>query len=346
MISHEAKGARTVLEETHITPAYGIRMWPKLVAQVDSSKRAVRVSALLVLCEELRNPANMIGCIESGVVGVLNVQISSDPDPLTRYHASKALIVCALDANGRNAMLVSNTIEAMRSAMDDAEDAVRRHVYKALVELSTGNVQGVRALIAAQYPAALVGKAAHEVVGLQPLVLELLCNCLSNDDGLEAALGNSAIETCLMLLQHPATAVRSQATRTLNRLCLTEIAKKIAIEAGAVRALVFLIKDPERLIRSAAMGALMALTTTDQGKRAMVSCESISLLIDLLHEGHNILTINTLKCIANVAVHPKIQEQLRDSKDCLGTLAHMSVHDNELISKHACIAQKAILWEP
>lgn len=339
-------------DETHIMAAFGAGMCPKLVGEVQSAKRAVRVNALQVLCDEFKNPASVVGCVEAGVIEVLNEQASSDSDPLTRHRASKALRICAYDANGRRAMLAANTAHAVSCALNDDENDVRQHVYEALIELSTGNIEGVRALIGANYPATLVGKAANEVVALQPFALQLLCNCLYDDRGLEDALGHSAVETCITLLGSFDTAVRREAANTLSTLCFAEMAKMSAIQGEAVKILITLLKDPDQLVRSAAAGALMAITTTDEGKRAMVppdttgEIESVTLLVGLLREGYDILTTNTLKCIANVAVHPMVREQMKNSKECLELLSKLCVSDNALIAKHASIAKKAVLWRP
>jgi hypothetical protein len=352
LVLHEAKGAAIMMDESHITPAFGAGMCPKLVGEVESAKRAVRVNALLVLCDEFKNPASVVGCIEAGILNVLNEQACTDPDALTRYRASKALCICSQDANGRRAMLSAKTAEALLPALDDKGSDVRQHIYDALVELSTGSIEGVHALIAASYPATLVSKAANEIVSLQPLALRLLCNCLYDDKGLEDALGHSAVETCIALLGSFDTAVRREAANTLSTLCFAEMAKMSAIQGDAVQVLITLLGDSEQLVRSAAAGALMAITTTDEGKRAMIppdvqgEIQSVSLLIGLLREGHEVLTTNALKCVANIAVHPAAREQMRNSKECLEILSQLCVCENALVVKHAAIAKKAVLWRP
>ena len=349
---HEAKGGAVVMDEKHITPAFGAGMCPKLVNEVRSAKRAVRVSALFVLCDEFKNPASVVGCVDAGIVGVLNEQVSSDPDPLTRHRASKALQICARDANGSRAMLAANTALAVAPALDDDENDVRLHIYEALIEISAGCIQGARALIASNYPAILVGKAANEVVVMQPLALRLLCNCLYDDQGLEDALGHSAVETCISLLGSFDKAVRCEAANTLSTLCFAEMAKMSAIQGDAVSVLITLLKDSDLLVRCAATGALMAITTTDEGKRAIVpsgtngEIESVNLLIGLLYESYDLLTTNALKCISNIAVNPLAREQMKNSKECLELLSNFCASEHALISKHAIIAKKAVLWRP
>ena len=355
MVLHEVRGTAADVPDdgTHIIPAFGAGMCPKLVAQVSSVKRSVRVSALLALCDELKKPKRLAECLDLGIINTLNAQISSDSDAITRFRASKALGVCSLDANGCFAMIKAKTASVVSLALSDDQIGVRRNIYEALIQLSTGCTEGASALVKAKYPALLVTKATTEDTRLQALALRLLCNCLNDNAGLEAALGNSAVETCIMLLPHSDTSIRCEAARTLARLCFSEMAKMSAIDGNAVPALVALLKDPERMVRAAAVGALMAITTTDQGKISMVASEpegrneSISLLVSLLKEGQNdMLAINTLKCIANVAVHPVAQKELQETTDCLNLLSRMCVNDDEFIAKHASIAKKVVMWRP
>ena len=185
VLEHETKGAPKELEETQIVAAFGARKCPKLVDQVRSAKRAVRVNALEVLCDELHNPMSVVGCVDAGVVPTLNKQTRLDPDPLTRERASKALSIAANDANGRRALLENKTPAAIVVALDDQETKVRKNSYEALIRLSSATLEAVHALIAAKYPSILVNKAANENVNLQPLVLRLLCACLRDEQGLE-----------------------------------------------------------------------------------------------------------------------------------------------------------------
>ena len=248
-------------------------------------------------------------------------------------------------------MLTRNTPRAVKPALGDDESGVRRHVYEALVQLSTGTLKGVRSLVAAGYASTLVGKAAREVVELQPLALQLLCNCLSDATGLDQALEHGAVSTCITLLRSFDSAVRRDAASTLATLCFAEAAKHAAIDGGAVPILVDLLKDPDQATRTGAAAAVVAVTTTDEGKRAMVpsgddGLEAVDLLVGLLREGAPALTTNALKCVANVAVHPRARRRMNDSPDCLALLDAAIAGDDALNAKHAEIAKAAVLWEP
>ena len=352
LVVEEPAHATPDAPETDIMPAFGRGMCPKLVAEVQSAKRAVRVNALEVLCDEFKNPASVVGCVDCGVVEVLNDQAAGDPDPLTRLRASAALAHCARDATGRRAMIAKNSAKAVKAALGDDENDVRGHVYEALIRVSSGSVAGVRSLIGANYAGLLVGKAAKEVVALQPPALELLTHCLYDPRGLESALSHGAVKTTITLLSSFDAKVREKAAACLAILCFAEEAKEAAIEGGAVPLLVDLMKDPDLASRSAAAAALAAVTMTDEGKRRMVpspdaaEVESVALLLALLREGDGPLATNVLKVVANVAVHPKARNQLRNSADCLALLDGIIAGDNALNAKHAAIAKAAVLWEP
>lgn len=260
-------GQARELDPTHIVPAFGAGMCPKLVREVKSEQREVRVNALKVMCDEMKNPMNVVGCVKEGVISVLNAQTKSDPDPLTRQRASKALEICARDSNGLAAMLECNTASAVSSALDDNEAEVRRNVYEALIRTSTSNTKGVEALIKANYAKILVDKAAGESTALQPLALVLLRNCLRGKKGLEDALEKSAVETCILLLGSSDTDVRCEAANTLAALCFvrhlfTTSVASLALCSGGSR------KDnSDRGKRGRHLGGLAERKATDCPRR-------------------------------------------------------------------------------
>lgn len=131
-----------------------------------------------------------------------------------------------------------------------------------------------------------------------------------------------------------------------------EIAKITAIEENAVPTLLGLLTDDQQGVRAAAAGALMAVTTTDEGKRRMVSegaesnIESVNTLVNLLRESNSLIKTNALKCIANIAVHPRARAQMKASESCMALLNQACESSDGLIAKHASIAKKAVLWNP
>jgi len=74
--------------------------------------------------------------------------------------------------------------------------------------------------------------------------------------------------------------------------------------------------------------------------------DGVDLLVGLLREGEPALTTNALKCVANVAVHPRARQRMKTSPDCLALIDAAIRGDDALNAKHAQIAKDAVLWEP
>jgi len=74
------------------------------------------------------------------------------------------------------------------------------------------------------------------------------------------------------------------------------------------------------------------------------SIEAVDLLVTLLSEPST--TLNCLKCLANLAVHPRARTQMRNTPDCISKLDDLCQSKTALIKKHANIAKQAVLWEP
>ena len=349
--THATQGQPADKVETVIVEAFGARKCPKLVEQMQSDKPIVRRNALSVLCDEMHNPASVHGCCEAGMVAVLNSYISSSEDAGTRERASKALSIAAMDAVGRQSMLDHGSASSVAAALDDTNVIVRCNVYDALINFSRGPIPCLRAIIAAKYASVLVAKAANEVPGVQPLVLRLLYSCIKDDSGLDDALGASAVDTCIGLLElSNSRDVKKEAATTLGFLCFSDMAKMEAIKGGAVGALSLLLAAGQAdTVQAAAAGALMTVTTTDEAKKSIVDVGGVLPLIALLSEStdaQRLLRLNVLKTIANVVVNPRARALLRESEAALPTLCEIEEGDDALVAKHAAVAKAALLWEP
>ena len=91
MANHEAKPDPTPLSEDKVVLAFGALKAPTLVSQISqTSNPTLRLNALKVLAEELRNPYSAGGVTRAGVVAVLNDLITSG-DKAVKLAASKAL---------------------------------------------------------------------------------------------------------------------------------------------------------------------------------------------------------------------------------------------------------------
>ena len=348
MFRQEAKGQPDPKEEPIIVEAFGDRKCSKLIEQVTSDNAVTRRNALAVLCDEMHNPLSIHGCIEAGMISVLNNYIAKSDDAETRERASRALSYAAMDANGRRAMLEEQTASAVVPGIDDVNVNVRSNVYQSLVNFVKGPLPCLQSVIKAKYASTLVQKAGSEIPEVQPLVLKLLYYCIRDQSGLDDALGAGAVTTCLSLLAAASTDVRREAAATLCFLCFTEEAKQSAIKGDCVAALVGLLSDADESVRSAACGALMAVTTTDEGKMACVPAKADVALVGLLLNRiePRSVHVHVLKCIANVCVHPTLREAMRKDERVLATLDSMETGSDTLIAKHASIAKAAVLWEP
>jgi hypothetical protein len=348
MFRQEVKAQPNPKEEPIIVEAFGNRKCPKLIEQVTSENAVTRRNALAVLCDEMHNPLSVQGCVDAGVVSVLNNYIAKSDDPETRERASRALGTAALDANGRRAMLEELTAAAVVPGIDDANVNVRSNVYEALVNFVKGPLPCLQSVIKAKYASTLVQKAGAETPEVQPLALKLLYYCIRDQSGLDDALGAGAVTTCLNLLAADSTDVRREAAATLCFLCFTEEAKQDAIKGGGVAALVKMLSDLDASVRSAACGALMAVTTTDEGKMACVPAQAGEALVELLasRTEPRSVHLHALKCVANVCVHPSLRDAMRNDDRVLATLDAMETGADTLVAKHASIAKAAVLWAP
>ena len=124
--SHESKGSPKSIPDDKVVEAFGAQKCPKLVSQVaQSSNPALRINALKVLTEELKNPYSAGGVTRAGVVPVLNSLVIEGDKP-TKESASKALAALACDSNGRMSMIENGTAEAIVKGLNDPTPTVRR----------------------------------------------------------------------------------------------------------------------------------------------------------------------------------------------------------------------------
>jgi hypothetical protein len=142
--------------------------------------------------------------------------------------------------------------------------------------------------------------------------------------------------------------VRKEAATTLGFLCFAEAAKQSAIAQGAVSVLCHLLDDSDASVRAAVVGALTSITTTDEGKLAFVPANGVEALLVILARPSNdrLVTLNLLKLVANVAVHPAARDMLRDDPSALRAIGRLEIGDDRLVAKHAAIAKGAVSWEP
>jgi len=127
--SHEAKGSPKAIPDDKVVEAFGAQKCPKLVSQVAQSENTkLRLNALKVLTEELKNPYSAGGVTRAGVVPILNdLCVNGDKD--CKESATKALGALACDSNGRRSMIEENTASAVIKGLSDPSPTVRSNLY-------------------------------------------------------------------------------------------------------------------------------------------------------------------------------------------------------------------------
>lgn len=344
ILLHEAKARPAEIGKYAIVEAFGRRSCPKLVEQVSDADIGVRCNALEVLCDEVRNPVKVAGCVEAGVVGVLH-GLLGEPHVPTRTRASEALKQLAKDSGGRREMIERGSASALLDSISDEEPVVRRNVLQTLLSFADV-LEAVHALVDGGYPAILIEKAASEVMEIKPLAIALAKRVMRVERGLETILECKGVEICNDLLRSESEAVRREAAAALGSMCFAGSAKLAAIGAGAVARLVPLLSDGDWRVRADAAGALMAICTEDEGKRAVVPAGGIAPTIALLADDRKAVRLNGLKVVASVAVYPQARAGFLDDPSCLERIDAMVTGDDPLLAKHAAIAKDMVLWTP
>ncbi|GMI02783.1 hypothetical protein TrLO_g14417 [Triparma laevis f. longispina] len=306
----------------------------------------LRLNALRVLCEELRNPFSAGETVRAGVCPILTTLATKPENKETREAASKALCALAVDSNGRASMTENKSAVEVLSALSDASPIVRSNIYDALVNYSAVR-EGVNQLVEAGYAPVLVEKAGKETDDVRHMPLNLLYNACKNENGLKAALESNAVEVCIENLGHKDSLVKHHAAATLGFLCFADSAKVTAIQNQAVEMLSELLADHFWKVRASAASALMSIMQTDAGKKSFVSCEgAVGKLVKLLKDKEDLVKINALKAIACAAVHPEARREMKESSDCLPVIHQIVDGGDPFMSKHASLAKDAVLWEP
>ena len=77
---HEAKGMPVLVQEDKVVEAYGALKAPKLVGQIaQEENQKLRLNALRVLVEELRNPYSAGETVRAGVCPILT-ELTTKPE--------------------------------------------------------------------------------------------------------------------------------------------------------------------------------------------------------------------------------------------------------------------------
>jgi hypothetical protein len=184
-----------------VSEAFGLLKAPKLVSQISQSEnKTLRLNALRVLCEELRNPVDAGGVTRAGVTEVLTGLLKDD-DTQTREAASKALSALAVDPNGRFSLTETSAAPLILPTLSDPSPVVRSNLYDCCLNY-TAVREGIDQVVSGGFVPVLVKKATSESDDVRHLPLQLLYNCIKSEEGLRSALDSNAVEACIENLSH------------------------------------------------------------------------------------------------------------------------------------------------
>lgn len=348
---HENKANPAPIPYTKIVEAYGLRKCPKLVEQVaQDADIDIRINALAVLCDEVNNPYSIASCAKVGCIRIL-ANMVVDPDFITRDRASKALSICAKDANGVQAILDDNVVGIILLGLKDNSEAVRTNVYECFYHLSR-TAAGSNACVESKAAVMFVEAISKENDSLKSLILKCIYNLVGSDQGRYDAIAASVIEICIQLIKENkehALDITIQATRTLGFICFDEDAKDKAINCDAMSVLFTLLKDKSINsidLKSTITMTLMAITSTDEGKRQILTCDGIDCLVSLLNEDNRVVQLNALKVISNAAVYPPNRVRFLQDHGCITLLNKIKDSDDIMLKKHATTAFESVNWKP
>jgi len=363
-VRFENKADSVPIGRTKIVEAFGIRKCPKLVEQVNGDDLEVRNNALLVLCDEFRNPYCIEGTIRVNIIPILAGMVT-DNDYTTRLRSAHALSLVSLDSVGARYILEKQVIPEILLAVEDKSKEVRGHIYDCILNVSRLST-GIQAAVEYGAVHIFLEKLELEIDELKPVILRSVNKMVGCDEGLIAAMRNNAVQKCIALLKKTVIDAEQnggnssyspkfeaniivESAKALGFLCFDGRAKESAIENDAITELVKILKlktNSAADVKAAITAAIMAITITDAGKVQMHEVEGPDIIMQFLYDESNTVKLNCLKIISNIAVYPPNREILKVDSTCILRLTKLSRSDESMLAKHASIALKCVTWTP
>ena len=335
--------------------AYGAWSAPKLVSEIAGDSLILRQKALREALKQMAAPKELAALLAAGLVPALN-GAADDADDAVRASVTASLAQVARQRGGSEELLAHGSISVISRLVVDVLPAARGHALVAILELAKSSV-GAKALVDAGAVALLFSRCKEEVAPLQATALMALQQCMSVQPGLVQAIADGALEVIVARL----STAEEPLAREKAALCLAAYTvnlheKKAAEQAGALPPLFELLRDASTAVNTAGAAALMSLTIDNEVKAAAVKAGAVPHLTSLLdgaaiatmHGGESesrtaALTVNTLKCISNLAEHPSGRKLLMPVLDQVeGLCSSDDVH----VAKAAKIAAAIVAWKP
>jgi len=334
--------------------AYDARAAPKLVKEINADSLPLRQKALKAALRLAAAPKELSSLLTAGFVPALHTA-AAEVDVVVRESAALALAVTARQYNGREQMLVHDSIGVLSTLVCDAEKNVRQYGLLAILELSKSPV-GAQRVVDAGKMKLLIRRCAEEVVELQGLALMVLQQAMSRADGLTQAVTSNALDTIAPLLDSVDPFCREKAGLCLAAYTVSLSEKVAAGESMSVLAsLLRLLSDKALAVRVAATNALMSITIANECKSVAVSLKAVAEISPLLEEcvlgelqggtdaPTRALTLNVLQTMGQLAEHPVGRKQLQGSLTQLETLTQSTAPQ---VAKHAANTVALIKWMP
>eukprot|EP00698_Gefionella_okellyi_P023907 TRINITY_DN8292_c0_g1_i1.p1 TRINITY_DN8292_c0_g1~~TRINITY_DN8292_c0_g1_i1.p1 ORF type:complete len:365 (+),score=83.10 TRINITY_DN8292_c0_g1_i1:27-1097(+) len=332
------------MDPTSVTIAYGDRGIPKLVRLLADPVLVVRQRALKSLNEQIHRGPRAIESLDDDVIPAL-IKTLKDEDRLVRERSAEALGTLSLTMRGKEKMIEQKGVEALADAIREASVPVRETAYRAFVNQTQHRI-GTLGVLQAKCLPIFVERVLLEVGSIQPLVLQVLRNCVTEDEGLfEALEKRDGVSAMVKLLEHESSTVRAGACVNLALLCFPVAGKEHALACKAVASLCRLLSDPDAKVQAEAASALMSITIANEGKAAVFEANAIAALIRLLKSTDELVVLNGIKLIANVAEELRARKQLQ-AYETSEQLEQLTKHSQEMIARHATACLKVVTWTP
>lgn len=251
-------------------------------------------------------------------------------------------------ANGRKGLLETQTITPLSERLDDPDNLTRKHVYTIIKNLSE-TPECAQILCDQELLPKFITKLTSEpLLEIQLELLETVYQILRVGKPPHIphqALDNNLIPALTNFLNKQTVShLKVLACECLMMICFHGLAKRVATRDGTLQKLTTLLKDWKSDVRAAAAGAIMAITIDVDAKKQFIKDGGVQVLIDCMGDENELVMLNVLKVITNVAEDIRGRMQLSASVKVLDAI--------KTTSKSAQIAQAArqaidvICWKP
>ncbi|NWR75839.1 RSP14 protein, partial [Centropus unirufus] len=326
------------IDPTKAAIAFGRRALPKLNEELQSPELLTQQRALMALCDLVHDPEKVYQAIAIGFLDNLKALLQHH-DNTVRQKTTEVLHTMATHNVGRQGLIQTGIISALKELLDDPVDICRKNMHQTY-EMMAKLPEGAVAILNAGLIPSLVSKLKTEPDEIQELILDTLSNCLRVEAS--EALASGAIPILTEKLAHASVAIRSKAARVLLEIG-THPEGKIVVCEEVIPVLVALLEDADPGVQASAAGALMFATIRPQGRFAALAAGAIPPLLKLMAEEGGAARLSAVKALTMLAELPQGRTTLLGLtaafEQCLGD-------PREAVGRAARTALSVIRWKP